>query len=451
MTPPGALTRDPLPRLVRRLAIPSMVAFASHTAFNLTDTWFAGRISTDALAGLGASFPMFFLIIAVGAGLGTGATALVARALGAGRLRLARHLADQILGAALLVSLALLAAGWAATPAFFRMLGENSLEFRAAGTGYLRILFLASPFFLSVHVLNAMVTAAGDTTAFRNAMFCGAVLNLGLDPWFMFGGFGLPALGLSGAAWSTAAIQAAVAVFMFRRARRHGFFRPWRPRALRPRLRPMRALVRQGVPAGLNLGMVGVGILIITWFASRFGQEAVAAYGAATRIEQVALLPCLGLSTAALALSGQNFGARRPDRVYAAWASAILHATGFLAVVTGPLLWAAPQAIRLFSDDPEVIRAGASYLRIAIPALWAYAVMFISTSTLQGLHRPMIAIWTGLWRQVLVPIPLMLAFTRLLGFGVEGVWTAVVISTWSGALLVLLALRREFRKVLPMP
>ncbi|MBL9127601.1 MAG: MATE family efflux transporter, partial [Verrucomicrobiales bacterium] len=316
------LTTDPIPRLVRELAIPASVGFLFNTLFNVVDTWWAGRISTEAQAALSLSFPVFFILIATGSGIAQGATALVANALGARDPDTARHYSAQSGLLAVGVGVVLLGVGWAIAPFLFRILGARE-EYLGLSLAYMNVILGGSVFFLLQSVLNGGLQAQGDTRTYRNALVCGCLLNAVLDPWFMYGGAGLPAMGIAGIALSTVLITAGGTVYVAYRLRRTPIGKAFTRRDFRPSAAAFREIARQGLPASLNMMTVALGIFVITWFVGRFSPEGVAAYGIATRIEQMILLPTIGLNIATLTLSGHNFGAGRLDRVRVAWSTSV--------------------------------------------------------------------------------------------------------------------------------
>ena len=185
------LIAEPVPLLVKALAIPAGTGFFFNTMFNVVDTWYGGLISSDALAAMTLCFPLFFIIIAIGAGISAGATALIGHALGAGNHDKARHYAFQTISFALGHGILITFGGILAGPAILRMMGASG-EYLALAIGYLNAIYWGASFFILNHAFNALLTAAGDTRSFRNLLIAGFLVNLGLDPWFLFGGLGLP-------------------------------------------------------------------------------------------------------------------------------------------------------------------------------------------------------------------------------------------------------------------
>ncbi|MDA1043606.1 MAG: MATE family efflux transporter [Verrucomicrobia bacterium] len=441
---PLDLTADSIPRLVRSMAVPAALGFFFQTMYNVVDTYFAGKISTDALASLSIGFPVFFMIIALASGTSTGATAVMAKALGARDHETAKIYVAQVVTFGLLVSGFLTLLGPIASPHLFRILGAEGTYLDIA-TGYMRIIFGGSTFFIFASVLNAPLYAVGDTKSFRNTLIIGFICNVILDPWFIFGGFGLPAMGFRGVAVSTILIQFFICIYLAIKVRHTGMMGKDFLRHLRPRAACMRELAINIVPATFNMFTVGLGIFVITWFISRFGQNGVAAYGVATRVEQIMLLPTIGLNTAALALAGQNFGAGRMDRVRETTFTGLKYGFYLMMPAGIILFFVAHPFMAFFTDDTEVIRIGVQYLRIAAFALFPYVILFVSVSTLQGMRRPMFAVWIGLWRQLIAPLLLLPILSQGMGMGLAGVWWGIFVIVWSSALFTLWYANRTIR------
>lgn len=438
----GDLTTAPVPGLVRRLAVPAAVGFFFNTMFNVVDTYFAGRLSTEALAALSLSFPVFFLFVAVGSGFATGTTALIGHALGAGDRRRGALVAAQ--GVVLATGLGLFTSllGYLFVPPLFRLLGADG-AYLATCLQYMRVILAGGVLMFAVHMLNGVLNAQGDTRTFRDALVMACALNIVLDPWLMFGGLGVPALGIRGLAMATLIAQSFSVTLMARRAWRSGLLHRSSGARWRPDRTVMAAIARQGLPAGGSMMTMALGVFVITWFLGDVSREAVAAYGVATRIEQILLLPAIGLNVATLALAAQNGGARRFDRVRQAVRTSL--AAGAVLTIGGGalLLLAARPLMSAFTDDAAVIDIGTGYLRIAAFVEFAYVILFINTSALQGLKRPALALWIGLARQIVAPLVVFGLATRVWGLGLAGIWWGIFGITWAAALAAVVLARRE--------
>jgi putative MATE family efflux protein len=435
------LTSAPIPQLVRRLAIPAGTGFFFNTMFNVVDTWYGGRLSTSALAAMSLCFPVFFLILSIGSGVSTGATALIGNALGRKDHDEARRYLSQSLSFALIHALLLAAAGLALAPRIFTLMGARG-EYLAHALSYMNVIFAGSPFFLLNFVMNAILNSHGNTMAYRNFLIVGFFLNLFLDPWFMYGGAGFPALGLAGIALATVLIQCLGVFYLFGQLSRTGSMPSFRFADLRPRWSYFRELSRQGFPSAMNMMTVSLGIFIITWFVGRFGEQAVAAYGIGTRIEQIALLPVMGLNISTLALTAQNFGAKRIDRIRETVRVSLRYGVLLALTGTAAALLFRSELMGIFTNDSSVIATGAGFLAVEAYVLPAYVLLYISVSAMQGIKMPMFGLIIGLYRQIAGPAFVFHLFTTVMGLGLLGIWWGIFGITWSAALIVVIYVSR---------
>ncbi|MEN6473254.1 MAG: MATE family efflux transporter [Syntrophaceae bacterium] len=439
------LTTAPIPVLIAKLAVPASVGFFFNTMFNVVDTFFGGMISTQAQAALSLSFPVFFIIIALGSGLSYGATAVIANALGAGRDQEARVLSSQTISLACLSATVLTAIGMLAARPLFIFLGAGA-AYLGDCLAYMYTIFAGTLFFLGAYAFNAILNALGDTRSFRNFLIFGFLTNVILDPWFIFGGLGVPAMGIAGLALSTILIELMGTLYLAGKVGRTGMLGAPAWKDFRPRLEPMGVIIRQGLPASLNMLTVGLGIFVIIAFISPFGKAAVAAYGIAVRIEQIVLLPAIGLSVATLTLVAHSNGARLFGRIRQTLRAVLV--SGGICMALGGLviLLLAETCMRIFSADAEVIRIGATYLRIDALALYAYVILSVHVATLQGIKKPGFAVLIGLLRQIIAPALLFALLIKVWHYGLLGVWWGICIITWTAAVITALYAQRLLKK-----
>ncbi len=440
------LVKDPIPQLVRHIAIPASVGFFFNTMYNIVDTYFAGQISTDALAAMAASFPIFFIIIALGSGIGQGTTALIANALGEDRQELAHHYTLQSISFGIFAGAGLTALGLWGSPTLFRWLGAEE-RYLELSLEYMNMVLLGTVVFLLQSILNATLNALGDTRTFRNFLIVGFLLNCALDPWFMYGGLGVPAMGIRGLALATVLIQFIGFFFMLYQVRHTRLWQGFHWKLFKPSRAMFGEIARQGLPASLNMLTVALGIFVITWFVGQFSKEGVAAYGIATRVEQIFLLPTIGLNIAMLSLTGQNNGARRFDRIREALRTTTRYGMTMMVVSGVIVFFAGGWLVDLFTDDPAVRAIGSQYLRIAAITMGAYVILFQTVFMLQGLKRPIYGLWVGLYRQLLGPGVVFWLLAYQLGWGLPGIWWGIFSVTWSAALFMFWFGRWKLRQV----
>lgn len=418
------LTSGSIPGHVRTIALPSSVGLFFHTMYNVVDSFYAGQISTTALAAMGLSFPVFLLILATGGGLSRGASALIANAIGAENEHDRVRFVNQSVSLAILVSVALTATGFAAAPSLFGILGATG-EYRDLALKYMNPIFGGAVFLILSSLSNAILIAGGDSKTYSKVLVAGFFLNLILDPWFLHGGFGLPAMGIAGIAWATVLIQMLSSAVLLGTVLRRGLLtlRPWS--GLTPDIQTYRDIARQSIPASFNIVSVAMGFFAITYFLKPYGKPTVAAFGVTTRIEQIGLLPTFGLYAAIMALVGQNNGAGNFDRVREAMR--ICNRLGLMLVMTTSTLifLCARQLMRVFTDDAIVIEIGVRYVHIMALIQWSYVMTSTHLAFLQAVKRPRYGFLESVLRKVLIPAPLMWLFVHQLHYSVDAVWFSV--------------------------
>lgn len=427
------LINEPIPRLVRNLAVPAATGFFFNTLYNFVDTYYAGKISPEALEAMGYSFPVFFILIALSSGVGQGSTALIANQLGAGNKEDARLMSQQSLVFGAIAGVAVTIIGLAVSPWLYCQLRADG-ESLQLSLDYMNMILMGTPFFVLQQVINASLQAGGDTRSYRNVLIAGSLLNLGLNPWFLYGGFGIPAMGIRGIALATVVVQILGLAYLVTRLEAISWRKGRHAAEFRPRALHFRQIFMQGAPSSLNMMTVAIGIYIINWFLSGFSTESVAGYIAATRIEQIILVPTIGFNIAMLTLSGQNNGAGRLDRVREAWNVSTRY--GLVIMIVGGLVLFLLRAplIRIFTDDPVIIAFGTEYLLVASITLFAYVILFQTVFMMQGLKRPAYALWIGLYRQIAAPLLVFWFLGYVLDWKERGVWWGVFAVTWSAAI-----------------
>jgi len=431
-----SLTTDPIPQLIWRIALPMSVGMFFNTMFNVVDTLCAGWLGTDSLAALSLSFPLYFVVFAMGSGISQGTTALLANALGAGHAADARRVFAQSLVFATTAGVLLSIVGWLVAPGLFRLLGAEG-SYLSAVLDYMHVILAGGVFFLLPMILNSALSAQGTTWVYRNFLIVGFVANIVLNPVLMWGWTGLPALGVGGIALATVLVQMGGGLFLWSHVSKADYCRDLRRDDFKPNLQVLRRIAGQAVPAALNMLTISLGVFVITWFVKHFGKEAVAATGIATRVEQIVLMPAIGLNSAVLSIVGQNHGAGLPLRVREAWVTNVKIGAGLM-LIGGLFVWLLRDpAMRMFSQDPIVIGHGRDYLISSSLTLAAYPILFVTVFAMQGIKQPAYGLWMGIYRQFAAPVVVFHTLAFTLGWGLWGVWWGICIVTWSAALFAL--------------
>jgi len=413
--------------------------------FNVVDTFFAGSISTNAIAAMSISFPVFFAIIALSVGLGTGASALISNKIGARQTQAAAHFGAQALSLGCIFSIFLTIVGIFLTPKIFVVLGASG-EYLEFALDYINLIFTGTIFFVLENIFNSILSSHGDTKTFRNFLIVGFFANLIFDPLFLFGGFGIPKMGIAGIALATVMIQFFGVIYTGWQVVQKKFLAGISIHDFVPQFQTFLKIAKQSVPASLRLLAIAVNFFVITFFLKFFGAEAIAAFGISIRIEQIAILPALGLSTATLALVGQNNGARNFARAEKVFRLALKY--GF--VVVAPVVLAAfifaPELIGIFSDDPAVIALGTIILRIGALTDLAYVANDIILATVQALKKPAFVFWNSIFRELILPIGIFWILIHEMDFGFTAIWWAIFAINWSVVAMTFIFVRKVFRR-----
>lgn len=417
------------------IAVPASIGFFFHTMFNVIDTYYAGLLNTAALAGLSASFPIFFLIISVSGGLGTGTTSLIANLLGSKKETEAKRIFGQAIILGFFASILIAIIGLVTSPLLLKLQGANTGYYSYA-LSYLQVIFIGGFSFIYFNIFNAALVALGDSKTFRNALFYGLILNCFLNPLFMF----TFKMGVAGVAVTTVLIEAAQACYLLSVLQKRKFFNFSELRQLRPNYLLINELLKHSGLAALNMLTIGIGIYVIVSFVARAGGAAVAAYGIGIRIEQIVLLPAVGLSMATQSLAGRYNGAGDLLSAKIIFQQSIKFAVLISAV--GYILIAICKSflISVFTNDPEVNRIASQYLSYASLLLFIYSVIIISNSLFFALKQPKWPMRLGFIRLILIPLLLFPIFYNL--YGLNGVWIGLTVNNSLMAMVVLLVAQK---------
>ena len=396
------LTKDPIWYLLRKVTIPASVGSLFQTFYNLVDTWFAGRISAEAIGAIAKSFPIYFVIIAVGVGIGAATNASIGNLLGAKKTNQASLLVAQSVVFAIIISIIVTLFGLNASNFLLSVMGSD-LQSIILTREYLDIIFYGT-FIVMIQIsLNGTLNAQGDTKSYRNVLIFSFFLNIILNPIFIWGYGFIPAFGIGGLAIATVISQLIGTIYLAYKVNSCKLRKYLYIQCFIPKLDLLRDLFSQAVPIMFSMLFIGVGIFNILYFIGQFGELATAGYGAALRVEQVFLLPVIGLNTAVLSIGGQNFGAKEYYRIKELYFKALLFGSSFMAVAGVILFFGAEFFVSQFTNNAEAIYHGAIYLKIAALIGPVYPVFFITTAVFQALKKPIYSLYLSILRLTALP------------------------------------------------
>jgi len=421
------LTEGIIKQHIVKLAVPAVVGYFFHTMFNVTDTFFAGLISTQALAALSLSASVFFMVLAIGIGMSEAVTSLVGNALGEKNIPKAQHIALNAIAFGVLLSVSLSALGVLSVPYLVEALGDPSYVVETLD--YINVILYGAVFFVGAFFFNALLNATGDTKSFRNVLIVTALLNIVLDYLFIehF------KMGVSGIALATIIAELITMAYLFYKVSRTKLWRGFSTFEYDSHV--IKELLKQGMPPSINMFMMAFGMYIITYFVAPFGKEAVAAFGIGMRIEQIFLMPVIGLNIATLAIVSQNNGAKSYERIKPTVSLAIRYGWLMSTLGVSSFLLFADYMAALLTSDPAVIEQSALYLRVSGVASYGFVVIFIYIAMLQGIAKPAVIMPISIYRQVIAPV---VVFTVLawMGLGILSLWIGLDMIIFSSALFL---------------
>jgi putative MATE family efflux protein len=419
-----SLTRDDIQPTLLAMTLPMLVGMITLMTFNLVDTFFISMLGTVQLAAISFTFPVTFTLISLAIGLSIGTSAVIAKALGAGRLTEARTDGQVALWLSAAMAAVLAVVGYLFTEQLFTALGAGS-EVLIYIHQYMDIWYCAAVLLVLPMVGNAVLRAAGDTRTPSIIMAGSGLINAILDPILIFGLGPIPALGMQGAAIATAiswVFGSALIIYLL--VRRDLITTGWVGFA--PLLAVCRKILRIGLPAaGANM-LTPLAMAVLTAIMASYGAAAVAAFGVGARLESIACLVVLALSMTLPPFVSQNYGAGLMQRVQQAYRLCgrfvLLWQFGIyllLAILARPIAG-------LFSEEADVVIIICQFLWIVPIAYGLQGITILTNSSFNALHQPGSALILSLVRLFVFYVPLAWLGGRL--YGITGLFFGCVLA-----------------------
>lgn len=407
------------------MTVPVLFGIATMMAQGLIDTWFIGQVGDAQLAAFSFGFPILMIVTSVAIGLGAGTSSVVARAIGADDHRRARRLSTDSLLLSFLVTAIISAIGILTIGPLFRLLGAPD-ELMPLIRGFMTILYMGVPFIVVGMVGMASMRATGDTRLPSMLMILAAVLNVILDPILIFGVGPVPAMGLNGAAMAALLARATIFVgtlyLMRHRLDMVSFNKP-DPGELR---QSWRDILHVGIPAaGTNI-VVPVGAALVTAMIARFGPDAVAGFGVASRIESMMLVMYYALSAIIGPFVGQNFSAGKEERILRALWLCTVFCIGSGLVIAALLASMSGWLPGLFSDSESVQQVTSMFLWIVPVSYGTYGMVMIMNASFNGLGYPIPGVVISVCRIAVLYIPVALIAMQF--FEIAGIFAAYAVA-----------------------
>ncbi|MCG5056958.1 MAG: MATE family efflux transporter [Limnoraphis sp. WC205] len=424
------------------LTLPMVWGVFSVIAFDLADTYFVGKLGTPQLAAMSFAFPVFMVMGSLAIGLGTGAASVISRAIGEGDRDRVQRLTTNSLTLSLFIVGIVILIGLSTIDPLFKLLGASP-EVISYIREYMKIWYPGMIFLVVPMVGNSALRAAGDTTIPSLIMTFAALMNVGLDPLFIFGWGFIPAMGLKGAAIATVIGRSltfitSLTVLHFRER-----MILWSLSCLRNFWDCWKEILYVGLPAASTNMITPISIAIITSLLAGYSPETVAGFGISSRIESFAMIVFMALSSTIGPFVGQNWGAKLYGRVHRSLHLSYLFCIGFGVFVAVILFATSSQVIRIFDTNPEVVNTATRYLTIVPISYGTKGIFLAACAAFNALGKPFPAVVLTLSRMVVLYVPLAYLGNWL--FGLNGIFAAACVSNLIVGLTAIIWTRRSCR------
>lgn len=436
-----SLVHDPIPATLMRMTAPMIIGMFMLFTFNLVDTLFISMLGTEPLSAISFTFPMTFMVLSLAIGLGIGTSAVVAKYLGCDEFEKAKEASTVTNYTSIALALCLSFITFIFMDDIFRMMGASE-SVLALIREYMTIWLPTSALLVGMTTANAVLRASGDTKTPSIIMAGAGLINVLLDPIFIFGFGPVPAMGIQGAAIATLISWIFGFGYLF-------YYLIVKLELVYPGIPSQkifvsssREMLRIGIPAsGANM-MTPVAAVAMTAIAATYGEATVAAFGVGSRIESMACLVVLTLSSTLPPFISQNLGAGRTDRIAESYRLSMKFILMFQLLIYAVMALSANLIAAIFTDDPEVARAIKLFIWILPLGYGLQGVIILTNSAFNALHKPMMALYLSVTRFFIFYVPLAWLGSEL--FGLAGFYAGAL----SGNVLMAVLSWRSFEKVL---
>ncbi len=422
------------------LALPIIIGMLVQSLYNIVDTIYVGRLGADAIAALTFAFPIFFILIALNAGIGVGMGSRISRYLGGKNRTAAENTAMHGVFISLGLGVIIFVLGMIFLEPLFSLFGAHDAVLEMS-ISYMSIILMGVFFMFPAFVMSNIFIAQGDTRTPMVVQIIALVLNIFMDPLFIF----VFDMGVGGAALATVlSFTINLIIFLFLLKRRS--YLKLRIRSFTPSLFILKEIVRVGIPASTTMMLMSFSFMFLNRFMAHFGTDHVAMFGIVFRLNSLAFMPISGFAMGAMTLVAMFYGAGRYDLLKGIIWFAVRIGVGFTAFM-GALFFIFPSLfLRIFTPDQSLISMGIPYVRIVVFELPFFAMSLFISRTLQGMGLGIPGLVINSVRMILVAVPLAYLFVFVLGYGYLYIAVATVIGASLSMVIAVIWLTVKLRR-----
>jgi putative MATE family efflux protein len=419
------LTVGSIPRHLLAFSIPMLVGNMLQSGYSIVNMfWVGNKVGENGLGATAVSLPIMFILIGMAAGATMAASVLVAQYYGAKDFERLKRAVDNSFIICIVLSVILTVGGIIFAESLLKLMGTPDSIFPLASS-YLKISLGGMILLYMMFLISSILRGIGDSVTPLIFMGLAVLINAILDPFMIMGIGPFPKLGLNGAAWASVISQSfgVILALVYLNRKNHFIAIGFKNLAFDKHITLL--ILKIGFPSMIQQSLISIGSFFVTSYVNYFGADAIAAFGVSSRIDMVATMPAIAIGMAATALTGQNLGARKPERVKEIFKWALLLGTiisGFVSI----LAIAFPRLIlSVFIHHEAVLQIGIQYLRIVGPCYFLFALLFVAMGIVNGAGQTMVTMIFSLISLWAVRVPLAAYLSRHTSFGVKGIWIAM--------------------------
>ena len=443
-TSENRLGTEPILPLLIKLSIPSIFSMTIQALYNVVDSIYVGRYSTSGLSALSLAFPLQMFLIAISVGTGTGASSLISRLLGKRETEQASRVAEHTLFLSIFYGILIAIIGLFFSERLIGIFTDDPVLLKMAAD-YIRIIFMGSAFLFIPVLSSDILRAEGNTFVPMIAMLIGAVINIVLDPFLIFGIGPFPELGAAGAAYATVFSRIISGIYIIYMVFINDKDIKVDIKKFAFKFEIIRDIYKVGLPSMVMQFLASFMVSGLNLIVGSYNTDAIAVIGIYFKLQSFVFMPVFGLNQGYMPIVGYNYGFNKPDRMkqtikYGLITGGAITTLGFIAFQFFP-----EPLVRLFSKDPELVALGIKALKTISLSFPVVGISIIASTTFQAVGKGVISLMISFSRQIIVLLPAAYFLAKI--GGVNLMWYAFPISEVVSALILSTIFLRTFRKV----
>lgn len=435
----------PVNKLLLSMSLPMVISMLVQALYNIVDSIFVAQISENALTAVSMAFPMQNLMISVGTGIGVGINAMLSRSLGEKNFKAANKMAVNGIFLEICGYILFLIVGILVTRPFF-LVQAGQGEIAEMGIEYTTIcLTLSFGIFMQL-AFERLLQSTGRTLYSMMTQSIGAIINIILDPILIFGLFGMPKMGVAGAAAATVTGQVIAATIAFIFNIKFNSDIQLQFKGFKPQMRYIKSILSVGIPSIIMVSVGSVMTFGINKILIAFSSTAVAVFGVYFKLNSFVFMPVFGLNNGMVPIVAYNYGARNKKRLTSTIKFAVLYAVIIMTVGMLLFQFAPEMLLGLFNASEQMLEIGVPALRIISIPFSIVGMCVVMSSVFQALGRGLLSMFISIARQLVILLPTAFILSKI--GGVSAVWWSFDIAELVSVILCVIFYRNIYRKVI---